>query len=101
MLKLLQVLLRSLDIEQSFSAKASPYHNLVMESFFLSLKREELYRCEYHSVSEFKKRVEAYIGFYNMERPHSTLNYKTPNKHEYLYYDRVNTSKKLDKKVRK
>ena len=58
-----------------------------MESFFSSLKREELYRHSYHSENEFKKSVEDYIGFYNNERPHAALDNKTPNAFENLYYE--------------
>ena len=59
-----------------------------MESFFASLKQEELYRRHYHSVEEFKECIRKYIDFYNMERPHSTLGYRAPNVHEDLYDDR-------------
>lgn len=81
-----QKLLKRCCVEQSFSPTGSPYHNAVMESFFSSLKREELYRRNYHSVIEFKDCVQKYIQFYNTERPHSTLRYKTPDAHESLYY---------------
>lgn len=41
--------LKSLSVTQSFSRAYLPYDNSVMESFFSSLKREELYRTKYHS----------------------------------------------------
>ena len=53
-----------------------------MESFFASLKREELYRKKYRSETEFYKAVENYIEFYNEQRPHAKLQYKTPNQKE-------------------
>lgn len=80
-----QKLLKTLHVEQSFSPSGKPCHNAVMESFFASLKREELYRHIYHSVREFKECVGKYISFYNTKRPHSTLAYKTPDKFESLY----------------
>ncbi|MEG2182679.1 MAG: IS3 family transposase, partial [Oscillospiraceae bacterium] len=55
--------------------------------FFASMKKEELYRANYHSYAEFKRRVDDYINFHNNERPHATLAYKTPNAHETLFYD--------------
>ena len=82
-----QKVLSSLGVEQSFSPSGKPCHNAVMESFFSTLKKEELYRRNYHSVEEFKSYVEKYIGFYNMERPHHTLGYKTPNAYESLVFD--------------
>ena len=61
-----------------------------MEAFFSNMKKEELYRTNYRSVDEFKKGVEDYIKLYNTDRPHSTLDYKTPNTYERLFYDRKN-----------
>jgi len=81
-------LLRSCSVKQSFSPSGSPHHNAVMESFFSSMKKEELYRANYHSARELEERVQHYVEFYNNERPHSTLGYKTPNKHEQLFYKR-------------
>ena len=83
-----QKLRKTLRVEQSFSPSGKPCHNAVMESFFASLKREELYRRNYHSVEELKECVRKYMDFYNMERPHSTLGYRAPNTYEALYYDR-------------
>lgn len=49
------------------------------------MKREELYRYKYSSVTDFKKRVGEYIDFYNAKRPHAALQYKTPDKYEADY----------------
>ena len=65
-----------------------------MESFFASLKREELYRRNYHSMEEFKECVRKYMVFYNIERPHSTLRYKTPEAYENLYFNNQTEVKK-------
>lgn len=84
-----QKLLKSCNVEQSFSPSGSPQHNAVMESFFSSLKREELYRTNYRSAQEFKECIDQYITFYNTKRPHTTLNYKTPNAYECLYCEKM------------
>jgi len=81
-------LLKACKTEHSFSPTGRPCHNAVMESFFSSMKKEELYRTNYHSVGELKKRISQYIEFYNTERPHATLNYKTPSTYERLFYER-------------
>jgi transposase InsO family protein/tetrahydromethanopterin S-methyltransferase subunit G len=80
-----QKLSKAFHIKQSFSPSGRPHHNAVMESFFSSMKKEELYRTNFHSVGEFKQRIKKYIEFYNMERPHATLAYKTPNTYERLF----------------
>ena len=96
-----QKLLKSCHVEQFFSLSGRPHHNVIMESFFASRKKEELYRTKYHSIGELKKRVEVCIEFYNNERPDATLNYKTPNAHENLAFHRTDTTKKLDTEAQK
>ena len=73
------------NVTQSFSKPGVPYDNSVMESFFSSMKREELYRYKYRSEREFRAAVERYVNFYNTERPHKTLHYKTPAQKEENY----------------
>lgn len=85
-----QKLLQSYHVEQSFSPSGRPCHNAVMESFFSSMKKEELYRTNYHSEAELKERIYNYITFYNSKRPHSTLYYKTPNSYEKTFYELSN-----------
>lgn len=86
--KVLNDYLKSLQITHSFSRAYVPYDNSVMESFFASLKREELYRKKYRSEKEFYKAVEDYIKFYNEQRPHAKLQYKTPNQKEREYKEK-------------
>ena len=78
-------LLRMNKVVQSFSAPGQPHDNAVMESFFSFMKREEIYRTHYKSEQQFAKSVDNYIEFYNTQRPHSTLNYKTPDQFEAIY----------------
>lgn len=81
--------LQQLDIVQSFSQKGNPYDNSVVESFFKNMKTEELYRTNYKSVRELYKAIFDYVKFYNSERPHSMLNYKTPDQWEKLYFQKI------------
>lgn len=80
--------MKTLNITQSFSRAYTPYDNSVVESFFSSLKREELYRTKYRSDKEFKKAVDDYMVFYNSQRPHSNNNYRTPDAKEAEYYSK-------------
>lgn len=68
-------LLREYGFEQSLSASGSPYDNAVAESFFSTLKKEELYRHDYRSVNEMKRAVAQYIEFYNQTCVHNYLGY--------------------------
>lgn len=84
--KTFQTYLIKLNVEQSFSRPYVPYDNSVMESFFSSVKREELYRRKFKSENEFHKSVDEYIIFYNEKRPHYQNIYRTPLKKEQDYY---------------
>lgn len=77
---------KSLHITQSFSRSSNPYDNSVMESFFKTLKLEELYRRNYRSERDLKESIDRYIHFYNSERIHSMNFYRTPDKYEEEYY---------------
>lgn len=94
-------LLKSYNVNQSFSPSGKPTHNAVIESFFSSIKKEELYRKDYSSQEEFKKGVNAYIDFYNNKRPHSTLGYKTPNVYDQMFFEIQQSRKNLDNRVQK
>lgn len=82
-------LLDELNVVQSFSKKGYPFDNAVAESFFKYLKKEETNRRTFSSLSELKISVFEYIeGFYNSKRPHSSLEYLTPNEKESKFYSR-------------
>ena len=74
--------LNRLDIEQSFSDAGVPYDNAVVESFFGSMKREELYRHVFKDINDLAPVVDEYIQFYNEQQPHKALGMKTPCKFE-------------------
>ncbi len=78
-------LLLQYGVTQSFSKPGTPYDNSVVESFFSSLKQEELYRSTYTSERDFKKRLAEYMEFYNNIRPHRANKYKSPNQKETIY----------------
>ena len=87
-----QELLRRHSIVQSFSNSGKPHDNAVAESFFASLKKEELYRKDYASEPDFKRSISAYIEFYNMKRPHRTLKNRTPCQMEEDYQEVMSQS---------
>ncbi len=84
-------LLDSLNVVQSFSRKGYPFDNACCECFFKYLKKEETNRRIYRSLAELQLSVFEYIeGYYNAKRPHSTLNMRTPNEVEDLYWQHNN-----------
>ena len=81
-----QQLLRQYKVKQSVSAPGHPHDNAVAESFFASLKRENLYRREYKSESAFRAGITEYIQFYNEKRPHRLLKNCTPCQFEEAHF---------------
>lgn len=78
-------LLAANNVTQSFSRAHVPYDNAVMENFFGTMKKEELYRYRYRSERELKESIKLFVERYNSERPHEKLKYKTPDQIEEMY----------------
>jgi putative transposase len=66
----------------SCSDKACPEDNAFMESFFKTLKAEEVWLEDYESVDHADESVSRFIGYYNSERMHSSLGYISPEQFE-------------------
>ena len=80
-------LLDELNVVQSFSAKGCPFDNAVVEAFFKFLKAEETNRKIYSSFSDLQISLFEYInGFYNSKRPHSAINFLSPNDFESKFF---------------
>jgi transposase InsO family protein len=70
----------------SMSAKGNPYDNAKAESFFKTLKREEVYLNQYESFSDAEAQLGRFIDdVYNQKRLHSSLGYLPPVEYESLY----------------
>jgi putative transposase len=52
--------------------------NIFVERLWRSLKYEEVYLNAYASVAEAKAGIGSWLGFYNEERQHQSLGYRTP-----------------------
>jgi putative transposase len=69
----------------SMSAKGYCYDNAFMESFFKTLKAEEVYLTEYETMDDVMKSIPAFIeDMYNKKRRHSSLGYLSPVEYENL-----------------
>ncbi len=63
----------------SMSRPGNCYDNATMESFWSSLKRELVHRCQFATRTEARAAIFEWIEvFYNRERLHSALGYKSP-----------------------
>jgi len=52
--------------------------NIFVERLWRSLKYEEVYLKDYASVTEARAGIERYFRFYNQDRLHQSLLYRTP-----------------------
>jgi putative transposase len=71
--------LRDYEMVQSMSRRANCWDNSPMESFFKTLKVELIYPQRYATREQAKLDIVNWIeGFYNRQRLHSSIGYKTP-----------------------
>lgn len=81
--------LKANKIKCSMSRKGDCWDNAVAESFFASLKREVEEIERFESRAQATATIGDYIdNFYNLQRRHSTINYKSPIEFELMYYAR-------------
>src|SRR5215204_1139159 len=66
-------------IQPSMSRRGNCLDNAPMESFFASLKTERVHEAQFRTRAEARAAVFEYIEvFYNRQRLHSALGYRTP-----------------------
>ena len=67
----------------SMSRAGCPYDNAKAESFFKTLKKEEVYLSQYRSFEEAQTNLSAFLDdVYNVKRLHSSLGYLPPTEFE-------------------
>ena len=78
-----QELLREYGITQSMSRSGNCYDNAFVESFFGTLKTELVHGERYHTRLEARLSIFEYVEvFYNRQRRHSALGYRSPEQYE-------------------
>ncbi|MBA7555513.1 IS3 family transposase ISMco1 [subsurface metagenome] len=82
-------LLKAHEIKISMAAKGSPYENATIESFFRTLKVEEVYLWEYETYQDVIERIPYFIeDVYNSKRLHSSLGYRPPEEFEHIFIEK-------------
>ena len=72
-------------MRMSMSGKGEPYDNALMESFFSTLKAECVERHDFQTPDEARTCVFEYLEvFYNRQRLHSSLGYRSPVAFEHM-----------------
>ncbi len=76
-------LLELYGITGSMSRKGNCYDNATQESFYHTLKTEHVFHTHYQNLEEARLSIFDYIEiFYNRQRSHSSLGYKSPMQFE-------------------
>jgi putative transposase len=70
--------LQARKIAISMDGRGRCLDNIFVERLWRSLKYEEVYLKDYASVTEARTGIECYFRFYNQERLHQSLEYRTP-----------------------
>ena len=68
-----------------YTHRGRAYDNIFIERFWRSLKYEDIYLKDYSYPREARRGIRKYLEFYNNERPHQSLGYKTPSE---MYFGR-------------
>jgi len=76
-------LLKEHGFEISMSRKGNCWDNAFIESFFGTLKREEVHLCDYQDINDVIERLPQFIeDLYNKKRRHSSLGGLSPDEFE-------------------
>jgi putative transposase len=69
---------RDYRLRQEFITPYTPEQNDMIERFFRSLKEECTWQHNFPSFREARRTIGRWIRWYNEERPHQALNYRSP-----------------------
>jgi putative transposase len=66
------------DIAISMDGRGRALDNIFVERLWRSVKYEDIYIRDYENGADLDSGLTEYFQFYNYERPHQSLNYRTP-----------------------
>ncbi len=72
-------LLQGSEVRISMDGRGQVYDNIFVERLWRTVKHEEVYLHEYRTVAEARQSLRMYFDFYNTERLHQSLGYRTPS----------------------
>lgn len=76
--------LESAGVKISMDGRGRVFDNIFIERLWRTVKYEDIYLKNYATVTELAQGLERYFRFYNNERFHQSLDYRTPVQ---VYYD--------------
>jgi putative transposase len=85
--------LQKKNIQISMDGRGRAMDKVFTERLWRTVKYEEVYLNDYTTVRETREGISHYMNFYNQERPHQSLKYKTPAE---VYFSSNNQKKRPD-----
>ena len=73
-----QAPLLAAQVKLSMDGRGRVFDNIFVERLWRSVKYEEVFLHDYQDVGESRRGLGRYFPFYNCERPHQALGYRTP-----------------------
>jgi putative transposase len=71
-------LLKNAGIKISMDGRGRAFDNIMIERLWRTLKYQDIYIKDYQNIMELSVGLDDYFQFYNNERPHQSLENKTP-----------------------
>lgn len=81
------------NIKISMDGKGRAIDNIYIERYWRTLKYEDIYLNKYETLSEARIGINKFTHFYNVQRLHSSLEYKTPDE---FYYNLTTEVKNIN-----
>jgi putative transposase len=69
---------RDYRLRQEFITPYTPEQNGIVERFFRSLKEECVWQHLFRDFGEARREITAWFRWYNTQRPHQALGYRSP-----------------------
>ena len=70
--------LKAADVRISWDGRGRALDNIFVERLWRSVKYEEVYIKDYQTIGDAEKGLKEYFQFYNQDRLHQSLDYRTP-----------------------
>ena len=83
-----------LNIEIRYTGYKNPKENGSIERFFRTLKEEHLWLNNYKTIEDYNAGLNEFKEFYNRERIHSALNYKSPYEFKNQFFTKIQLDNK-------
>lgn len=81
--------LKAAGVQISMDGRGRVFDNIFIERLWRTVKYEYIYLTDHRNGEELERGLMTYFRFYNTERPHQALGYRTP---EQVHFEKLQTS---------